>query len=183
VLDRHDEFWPVPVRTVFAMHDRHRRVCRRIDDRDPNVYIRVNTQADVPWIGGESESLELPASNDVASQRRIFVDALGSIDPRRTAMEYFLTSGGGSPREPVSLQYWFFYTYNRQRLPGGVTAGRHQGDFESVGVLLSSRDPPPALRLDGAPRRRGPGVHLERVRARPRRRSRQGFSAFGSPAR
>jgi hypothetical protein len=145
VLDRHDEFWPVPVRTVFAMQDRHRRVCRRIDDRDADVCIRVNTQADLPWIGGESESLELPAANDVASQRRIFVDALGSMDPQRTAMEYFLRSGGGarkkrvgSRRQPVSLQYWFFYTYNRQRLPGGVTAGRHQGDFESVGVLLSS---------------------------------------------
>lgn len=52
-------------------------------------------------------------------------------------MEYFLVSGGDARHEPTSLQYWFFYTYNRQRLPGGTTAGRHEGDFESVGVLLS----------------------------------------------
>ncbi len=139
VLDRRDRFWPVAVRTVFAMQDRQRRVCRRIDGDDQNICIRVTTQADLPWMGGQNESLEYPSANDVDSQYLGLVDALGSIDPQRSSMLYFLQSGGQSATEPVSLQYWSFYTYNRQRLPGGATAGRHEGDFESVGVLLSSR--------------------------------------------
>jgi hypothetical protein len=138
VVDRRDGFWPVPVRTIFAMEDRRARACRRIDDRDADLCVRLSKQGDLPWSGGDGEWIEYPADNRHDDQHRQMVEALGSIDPARTAREYFLVSGGDSRRAPVTVQYWFFYTYNEQPTKAG-SAGRHEGDFESAGVLLSAR--------------------------------------------
>jgi hypothetical protein len=67
-------------------------------------------------------------------------DALGSVDPVRSAREYFLVAGDPGDDRPVTLQYWSFYSFNYQPLNrfGGIGAGYHEGDFESVGVLLSA---------------------------------------------
>ncbi|HEX6389165.1 MAG TPA: hypothetical protein VFZ89_06960, partial [Solirubrobacteraceae bacterium] len=74
-----------------------------------------------------------------------------SADPERSATTYYLAAGTGD--EPLSLQYWFFFPFNYQDVflgPGRVKGGFHEGDFESVGVLLSGNDERP--RYDRQPR-------------------------------
>jgi hypothetical protein len=137
VLDRTDGFWPVPVRTLFAMQDRRSRVCRRVS---PELCIGLRTQGAFPWSGGQGESIEYPAADDRKDdQHAVMVDALGSVDPARTARTYFLVTGGDSPQAPIGVQFWFFYTFNYQPLNGAPASGFHEGDFESVGVLLSRK--------------------------------------------
>jgi lysophospholipase L1-like esterase len=133
VVHRSDGFWPVPVRTLFAMQDRRRRACRRLAS---DLCIRLRTQGALAWDGGQGESLEYPAAdNQPDDQHAVMVDALGSVDPARSSAEYFLVTGGDDPQEPIGVQFWFFYTFNYQPGSGG---GFHEGDFESVGVLLSA---------------------------------------------
>jgi hypothetical protein len=143
VLHRRDGFWPVPVSTIFAMQDRRARTCRRSDVGGRALCLRLSGAADLPWSGGEGEWIEFPAANDRSKdQAEVMVDALGSEDPARSSREYFLVSGGEDGVRPVSLQYWFFYTFNYQPLgtPGKrFRAGYHEGDFESVGIVLSAR--------------------------------------------
>ena len=138
IIDTRDRFWPVPVRTLFAMQDRRAAICRRV----AGSCLRLSTQGGFPWAGGEGESLEYPAADaDRGEQHDLMVEALGSADPARTAAEYFLVDreqdGGDTP---ISIQYWFFYTFNYQPLRGKILeGGYHEGDFESVGVLLSAK--------------------------------------------
>ena len=143
VLHRRDGFWPVAVSTIFAMQDRRARTCRRSDVAGRELCLRLSGAADLPWSGGEGEWIEFPAADDRSKeQAELMVDALGSEDPARSSREYFLVSGGEGGERPVSVQYWFFYTFNYQPL-GSVAkrfrAGYHEGDFESVGVVLSAR--------------------------------------------
>jgi hypothetical protein len=138
VIDRKDGFWPVPVRTIFSMEDRRARACRRIDPAHDDLCVRLTLQGDLPWSGGDGEWIEFPADNKKDDQRRLAIDALGSVDPARSSREYFLVSGADQLGAPLTLQYWFFYTYNYQPVKIG-SAGHHEGDFESVGLLLSAR--------------------------------------------
>lgn len=139
VVDRRDGFWPVPVRTLFSMEDRRARICRRVAD---GVCIRLLTQGDLPWAGGEGEWLDYPADGlHVDDERTVEEDALGSLDPDKTAREYFLVTRGAGPDSPWTVQFWFFYTFNYQPLNdtlGLVHAGYHEGDWESIGLLLSA---------------------------------------------
>jgi lysophospholipase L1-like esterase len=146
VVDREDGFWPIPVKTLFSMRDSRGTICRRVAAGDN--CLRLTTQGQFPWNGGEGESLEFPASDaNAGDQHDLMVEALGSADPDRTATEYFLVSGRPG-RGPITIQYWFFYSFNYQPvssfdfgpLRGGVVkGGYHEGDWESVAVLLSGR--------------------------------------------
>jgi lysophospholipase L1-like esterase len=157
VVDRQDGFWPVSVRTIFAMEDRRARVCRHVAD---GICVRLSTASDLPFAGGEGEWLDYPADGvHTDDEHDLAIEALGSADPDRTATEYFLISRGTTPAAPWTAQFWFFYTFNYQpttlkatadwipdwikkRLvfqPKAVRAGYHEGDFESVSLLLSAR--------------------------------------------
>ena len=157
VVDRRDGFWPVPVKTIFAMENRRARVCRRVAD---GVCVRLNSAADLPWAGGAGEWLDYPSDGLHADDEHdVMVDALGSTDPDRTAMVYYLTSRGRTATSPWTVQFWFFYTFNYQpttlRLgwgflpkqvrdklvvqPNAVRGGYHEGDFEMVSLLLSAK--------------------------------------------
>jgi hypothetical protein len=140
IVDRTDGFWPVSVQTLFSMQDRRARLCRRVAD---GVCVRISGQADLPFNGGEGEWLDNPANgHHTDDQQRAFLDALGSSDPSRTARVYFLVTRGPGRAAPVSVQYWFFYTFNYLRVGTwlfGHAGGLHEGDFETVGMLLSAR--------------------------------------------
>ena len=139
VVDREDRFWPIPVTTLFAMQDRRAVACRQVRASVDDGCVRLTTQGEFPWIGGEGEAIEYPAANDrIDEQRDLMVDALGSIDPARTAHEYFLAAGDPAKDQPLTLQYWFFYSFNYQPLNGAPDyGGFHEGDFESIAILLS----------------------------------------------
>jgi lysophospholipase L1-like esterase len=138
IVDRKDGFWPVSVQTLMSMQDRRARVCRRVAD---DTCVRVITQADLAFNGGEGEWLDYPANSlHRDDEEELFHDALGSVDPGLNARVYFLVTGGRRQHEPVTVQFWFFYTYN-YLLTGGIfkhPAGLHEGDFETVSVLLSA---------------------------------------------
>jgi hypothetical protein len=144
VIDRRDRFWPIPVRTLFSIRDRRAAVCRRVTD-DEQDCLRLRTPGEFPWIGGEGESLEYPAADDdVDEQHDQIVEALGSADPEASATEYFLVNREKKGVGPISVQYWFFYSFNYLPIPGGfIEGGFHEGDFETVGVLLSARTKQP----------------------------------------
>jgi len=143
VIDRRDGFWPVPVSTLFSIRDRRATICRRVAGGAEGC-LRLGSPGEFPWIGGAGESLEYPAADDdVGEQHDQMVSALGSADPEGTATEYYLVHRerrGGA----ISIQYWFFYPFNYQPVGGGIAgAGYHEGDFESIGVLLSARSEEP----------------------------------------
>jgi hypothetical protein len=139
VVDRADRFWPVSALTMFRLRRGDERTCRQVAKRECPPVPRANA---LPWIGGVGEWLEFPGpqgKRGIDAQHEDMVSALGSPDPAKTAREYFFVTGGGD--RPTSVQYWFYYQFNYQRLGiGGVPlgiAGFHEGDFEMVGVLLS----------------------------------------------
>ncbi len=141
ILDRQDGFWPIPVKTLFSMQDRRAAICREVAPGDNNC-LRLGTQGQFPWAGGQGEGLDYPAADThIGEQHDLMVDALGSADPDSTATEYFLVSGGklGGNR-PITIQYWFFYSYNYLRVANQLlTGGFHEGDWESVSVLVSAK--------------------------------------------
>ena len=141
VVDREDHFWPVPVETLFSVRDRRASICRHVA-RGEDGCLRLTTPGEFPWIGGAGEWLEYPAANDdVDEQHDQIVEALGTADPEGSAAEYFLVhrKGGG----PISIQYWFFYPFNYQPASEGLNPGGfHEGDFEAIGVLLSTSGEP-----------------------------------------
>lgn len=143
VVDRRDGFWPVPVRTLFSIRDRRAAVCRRVAEGEDGC-LRLGTPGEFPWVGGEGESLEYPAAdNDVDEQHDQMVAALGTADPEASAAEYYLVDREADGSGSISIQYWFFYPFNYQPVGGGLAEGGfHEGDFESVGVLLSAAGEP-----------------------------------------
>lgn len=144
IVDRKDGFWPVSVQTLFAMQDRRARVCRRVSD---DACVRLISQADLPFNGGEGEWLDYPA--DVLrrdDQERLFRDALGTDDPARTARVYYLVTRGPGPNAPSTVQFWFFYTYSYLDVgigPFKQPAGLHEGDFETISIMVSARSHTP----------------------------------------
>jgi len=139
---RNDFFPPTSVQTMFAFRDRHRPLCRRVD---VTHCLRLAHQGELPWTGGQGQYLDFPAKpSSIKDQRKQLLRALGP-DPDGNASTYFLVAGDKGSRSPVSLQYWFFYPFNYQRVElgrGRVTGGYHEGDFETVGVVLSARRRP-----------------------------------------
>ena len=139
VMARNDGFWPVPVKTLFSVRDRRASICRRVAGGGRGC-LRLGTPGEFPWIGGEGESLEYPAAdNDVNEQHDQIVEALGTADPAATAAEYFLVNRKPGSGGAIAIQYWFFYPFNYQPIEGAPRGGYHEGDFESIGVLLSAR--------------------------------------------
>ena len=139
LMSEDDLFWPVSLLTIFDLKKRGEVLCRR------PACVPVRSQADLPFRGGVTEWLEYPGdeTNEHAQHRRM-VEALDSDDEFRTANQYFLRSKGTAGA--ISLQYWYFYVFNYQPLRGGVfEAGYHEGDFETVGVVLSRDEQPRAV--------------------------------------
>ncbi len=144
-VDKDDRFWPVSVRTVFGLRGGragNTRTCLKApgtDDCD-----RLAKPGDLPWIGATNEWVEFPGKDfDERDQARTVRAALGAGNPYTSAQMYFLVAGRNARTSLTSLQYWFFYPFNYQRLQGvGARAGFHEGDFESVGVLLSASGRP-----------------------------------------
>ncbi len=136
LVAKDDRFPPVSAQTIFALHDRRRQICRRIDRKH---CLRIAHQGELPWSGGEGQYLDYPAKpTSKSGQRDALIRTLGTADPERRAATYYLVTG--RPDGPVSVQHWFYYPFNYQRVelrPGHVKGGFHEGDFESVGVLLS----------------------------------------------
>jgi hypothetical protein len=143
VVDRKDGFWPVPVDTLFSIRDRRASICRRVTGGGDGC-LRLGTPGAFPWVGGEGESLEYPAAdNDVDEQHDQMVAALGTSDPEASAAEYYLVDREHDGKGPISIQYWFFYPFNYQPVGDGLAEGGfHEGDFESIGVLLSAAGEP-----------------------------------------
>jgi hypothetical protein len=138
LLSRSDGFWPVSVLTLFDLVRRGHVLCRA------PTCVPLRSPSDLPFTGGENEWLEYPgAHTDRSQQHDQMVEALGSADPFRTSRQYFLV-GRNPDSGTISLQYWYFYTFNYQPLKVG-RAGFHEGDFEHVGVLLSRDGKPRAV--------------------------------------
>jgi VPS62-like protein len=143
ITDRSDGFWPISVLTIFRLRRGDQGTCRQV----PGECIPTTRVVKLPWTGGVNEWLDYPAANTSKEQQHEdMVGALKSEDPAKTGREYFFVTGGKGS-ELTSLQYWFYYQFNYQRLRlKGVTfkkAGFHEGDFESIGLLLSrdSKEP------------------------------------------
>ena len=142
VLNANDRFWPIPVATIFAMQDRRAHACRRI--ADARVCLRLDRPSDLPWQGGQGQTIEYPAASRIPDQHSEMVDALGTADPERTATIYYLVTHGKGRRAPWAIQYWFYYAYDYLRTAQGnaIDVGVHEGDWEHVGVLLSADKQP-----------------------------------------
>lgn len=140
VIDRRDGFWPIPVRTLFSMRDRRAAICRQ-PAVEASPCIRLGTPGEFPWTGGRGEHLEYPApEDDREAQYDLMVDALGTADPARSSLVYYLASQGEEgENRPITIQYWFFYAFNYQPTKAVPDGGYHEGDFESVSVLLSAK--------------------------------------------
>ncbi len=139
LVSKLDGFPPTSVQAMFALHDRRRQLCRRVDRHH---CLRVNHPGELPWNSGVGQYLDYPAKpRSKSGQRASLIRTLTTADPERSATSYFLAAGKGD--EPLSLQYWFYFPFNYQKVflgPGSVKGGFHEGDFESVGVLLSGHD-------------------------------------------
>lgn len=125
-----DGFWPVSVITAFGLRDRAQGTC--IDARGPTPGCGLNDG--LPWSGGADRWLEYPSNErDTSRQERAMTAVLGSKDPHRSALQYFLVSRGET--DTWNVQYWSFYVFNYQDdTPGGY----HEGDFELAGLVLSA---------------------------------------------
>ena len=127
--------------TVFTMQDRRARLCRSVA---PRRCVRVATPSDLPFNGGDGEYLNYPA--DVAhvdDEKRLFLDAAGSVDPSTSQREYFLVTRGKGQNAPYTVQFWFYYTYNYLKTGLFLKAGLHEGDFETIAMLVSAKSHQP----------------------------------------
>jgi hypothetical protein len=129
-LHSDDGFWPVSVITAFGLRDRGRGTC--IEARGPTIGCGLDDG--LPWSGGANSWLEYPSNErETSRQERAMNAVLGSDDPGRSALQYFLVSRGEA--DTWNVQYWSFYVFNYQDdTPGGY----HEGDFELGGLVLSA---------------------------------------------
>ena len=142
IVDREDRFWPISALTMFRLRRGERRSCRQIFD----ACLPTQRPSQLPWLGGIGEWLEYPGSHkDLDEQHEVMISALRSRDPNKSAREYFFVTEGD--RGLTSLQYWFYYHFNYLRVgPKGIALGKagfHEGDFETVGLLLSRQTKKP----------------------------------------
>jgi hypothetical protein len=132
-VSRRDGFWPVSALTIPRLSVDGRRTCLRVQ----GTCRRLERLSDLPWVGDANDSLEYPAAlARPAQQRRSMIAALGDDNPFNTSQVYVLQTGGG-PGQTTSLQYWFYYTEDYQPIAKVLKAGFHEGDVESIGILLS----------------------------------------------
>lgn len=142
IVDRDDGFWPVPVSTMFALEERRGSVClKRSDDE----CTRIDRASDLPWRGVKQDRVEYPARMARDDQAKITNRALGSSRSDRTSAVYYLKT---EDAKSIAIQYWTFFTYDYVPVLdvpvlGAFEGGRHQGDWETVGVVASKKDGTP----------------------------------------
>jgi hypothetical protein len=145
MLERHDGFWPVSVRTIDRLGSAGKGPCLAPARGAACAPIQTGGLA-WDW-GPRAAYIDYPADDtDIDAQHDAFVAALGKGAPGTAARMYYYVTGR-DPDRPVSLQYWFYYPYNY--LPvhllgpfSGATLTNvdlHEGDFEGMGILLSAR--------------------------------------------
>jgi hypothetical protein len=129
-----DGFWPVSVLTVPELRFGGRGTCIH-EGMGCRSLDRIT---DLPWLGGTKDWIEYPGPVMRPKQQRLsLLDALDDDNPYNSSQEYFIQTGGG-PGQTTSLQYWLYYTDDYQPVRHvHAKAGFHEGDFESLGVLLS----------------------------------------------
>jgi hypothetical protein len=143
VVSRNDGFWPISALTIFKLREHDQPPCRQVSTRQ---CIDLTRPSDLPWNGGTGEWIDYPGTDtSEPAQHRDMIEALGTADPTRTGHEYFFVTG--APGGMTTIQYWFYYEFNYQKLGFGATrlpadAGFHEGDWESVDVLLSRMGKP-----------------------------------------
>ncbi len=141
MLEKHDEFWPVAVRTVDLLRLGMTRTCFATEKGAPCEPAHIR---DLPWASGSGLAyLDYPADNSDPEQERDGVAAaLKSGAPGTAARIYYYVTGR-DPDRPVTLQYWFYYPFNylEARSPFGlasVNTDLHEGDIEGMSILLSA---------------------------------------------
>jgi hypothetical protein len=129
-----DGFWPVSVLTVPKLRFHGERPCIQ-ESKSCRSFDQIT---DLPWLGRRKDWIEYPGPVvRPKQQRRSLLDALGDDNPYDSSQEYFIQTGGG-PGQTTSLQYWLYYTDDYQPVRHvHAKAGFHEGDFESLGILLS----------------------------------------------
>jgi hypothetical protein len=140
-IQNDDGFWPVSLGLAFKLPG---QTCLQT----AGGCSPIRQGSDLPWLGESSDYLEYPPDDlDLGDQLRAFRSVVGSDAGAAdgSARTYFLVSGAGEDR-PVTLQYWWYWTFDYQplviagrALPFHGSAGFHEGDFEGVGILLSAK--------------------------------------------
>ncbi|HXS32336.1 MAG TPA: hypothetical protein VN758_01010 [Solirubrobacterales bacterium] len=141
MLEKHDEFWPVAVRTVDLLRLGQKRTCFATEK---GALCKPAHIRDLPWASGSGLAyLDYPADNSDPEQERDGVAAaLKSGAPGTAARIYYYVTGR-DPDRPVTLQYWFFFPFNylEAHSPFGlasVNTDLHEGDIEGMSILLSA---------------------------------------------
>jgi hypothetical protein len=144
MLERHDGFWPVSVRTIDRLGSGGKGACLAPARGASCAPIQI---AGLEWDESPRAAyIDYPAGDtDIDAQHDAFAATLSKGAPGTAARMYYYVTGR-DPDRPVSLQYWFYYPYNYLpvHLSGpfsGATLTNvdlHEGDFEGMGILLSA---------------------------------------------
>lgn len=142
MLEKHDGFWPVAVRTIDLLRSGSTRTC--LAER-PGSHCSPTRIRELPWASGlRSSYLDYPAgSHSPDAQHEGAVQALKGNAPGTGARIYYYVTGR-DPDRPVTLQYWFYYPFNylEAHLFAGesVDTDLHEGDIEGMALLLSAHE-------------------------------------------
>ncbi|MGN6215806.1 MAG: hypothetical protein ACTHN7_02460 [Solirubrobacterales bacterium] len=140
MLEKHDGFWPVAVRTIDLLRSGSIRTC--LAER-PGAHCSPTRIRELPWASGPASSyLDYPAnSHSPDAEHEGAVQALGGDAPGTGARIYYYVTGR-DPDRPITLQYWFYYPFNylEAHLFAGasVNTDLHEGDIEGMALLLSA---------------------------------------------
>lgn len=185
MLEKHDEFWPVAVRTIDLLRSGDTRTCLAVEKGAPCKPAHIR---ELPWASGSGLSyLDYPADNgDPGQERDGVAEALSSGAPGTDARMYYYVTGRSRDR-PVTLQYWFYYPFNylEAHSPFGIASvntDMHEGDIEGMSILLSAHKRRPVYVW--MPRHRDEGERFAWNEGALQRHGRHpiGFAAKGSHA-
>lgn len=185
MLEKHDKFWPVAVRTIDLLRSGDMRTCFAGEKGTPCKPAHIR---ELPWASGSDLAyLNYPAdSSDPNNEREGVAAALKSGAPGTDARMYYYVTGR-DPDRPVTLQYWFYYPFNylEAHSPFGLpslNADMHEGDIEGMSVLLSAKKRQPVYVW--MPRHRDEGERFTWNEGALRRHGSHpiGFAAKGSHA-
>jgi hypothetical protein len=141
MLEKHDGFWPVAVRTIDLLRSGSTRTCLAAQ---PGADCAPTHIRELPWASGLASSfLDYPAnSHSPDAEHEGAVQALKGDAPGTGARIYYYVTGR-NPERPITLQYWFYYPFNyleAHLLAGAsVDTDLHEGDIEGMALLLSAR--------------------------------------------
>lgn len=140
MLEKHDGFWPVAVRTIDRLRSGSTRTCLA---EKPGARCSPTRIRELPWASGPASAfLDYPASShNPEAEHEGAVQALGGNAPGTGARIYYYVTGR-DPDRPLTLQYWFYYPFNylEAHLFAGasVDTDLHEGDIEGMSLLLSA---------------------------------------------